>query len=194
MEQERNDLLLNDLFEAHGGFDNLINEMKDLGISFPYEDTIRIEEASYTNAYNAISRMNEYTTEYNYLYEENGEYFDHEAGIILKGVLLYGVTIIALKLFSKVLSAQKINEMVYLIVGMLLGSINTGMIFNNLNNFRNGTKESRDLLNRLATLRENYKEDYNTAMNEIDCLFSLNRNLWKELDSYKAKVLLKEKA
>ena len=192
MEQEKNDLLLDDLFEAKGSFDNLINEMKDLGIVFPYEDTIKIEEASYMNAFNALSRMNEYTTEYNYLYEENTEFFDHEAGIILKGVLLYGVTIIALKLFSKVLSAQKINEMVYLIVGMLLGSINTGIIFNNLNNFRNGTKESRELLNRLATLKESYKEDCSIAMNEIDCLYSLNRNLWKELDSHRAKQFTKK--
>ncbi len=192
MEQEKNDLLLDDLFEAKGSFDNLIQEMMDKGISFPYEDTIKLEETSYANAFNAISRMNEYTTEYNYLYEENDEYFDHEAGIILKGVLLYGVTIIALKLFSKVLSAQKINEMVYLIVGMLLGSINTGIIFNNLNNFRNGTKESRDLRNRLATLKESYKEDYNIAMNEIDCLFSLNRNLWKELDGEKSKQFIKK--
>ena len=71
MEQEKNDLLLNDLFEAHGGFDNLINEMKDAGIEFPYDDTITMEEASYSNAFNAISRMNDYVSEYTFLTEEN---------------------------------------------------------------------------------------------------------------------------
>ncbi len=192
MEQEKNDLLLNDLFEAHGSFDNLINEMKDAGIVFPYEDTITMEEASYTNAFNAISRMNDYVSEYTFLTEENEEFFDHEAGIILKGILLYGVTIIALKLFSKTLSAQKINEIWYLLVGALLGSVNTGIIFNNINNYRNSSKESRDLLNRLATLKEDYKKDYDIAYNEIDCMFSLNRNLWKELDKNKAKQFIKK--
>ena len=192
MEQEKNDLLLNDLFEAHGGFDNLINEMKDAGIEFPYDDTITMEEASYSNAFNAISRMNDYVSEYTFLTEENTEFFDHEAGIIIKGILLYGVTIIALKLFSKTLSAQKINEIWYLLVGALLGSVNTGIIFNNINNYRYGTKDSRDLLNRLATLKEDYKKDYDIAYNEIDCMFSLNRNLWKELDKNKAKQFIKK--
>lgn len=192
MEQEKNDLLLNDLFEAHGGFDNLINEMKDAGIEFPYDDTITMEEASYSNAFNAISRMNDYVSEYTFLTEENTEFFDHEAGIIIKGILLYGVTIIALKLFSKTLSAQKINEIWYLLVGALLGSVNTGIIFNNINNYRYGTKDSRDLLNRLATLKENYKKDYDLALNEIDSMFSLNRNLWKELDNHKAKQFIKK--
>lgn len=192
MEQEKNDLLLNDLFEAHGGFDNLINEMKDAGIEFPYDDTITMEEASYSNAFNAISRMNDYVSEYTFLTEENTEFFDHEASIIIKGILLYGVTIIALKLFSKTLSAQKINEIWYLLVGALLGSVNTGIIFNNINNYRYGTKESRDLLNRLATLKENYKKDYDLAFNEVDSMFSLNRNLWKELDNYKAKQFIKK--
>ena len=192
MEQEKNDLLLNDLFEAHGGFDNLINEMKDAGIEFPYDDTITMEEASYSNAFNAISRMNDYVSEYTFLTEENTEFFDHEASIIIKGILLYGVTIIALKLFSKTLSAQKINEIWYLLVGALLGSVNTGIIFNNINNYRYGTKESRDLLNRLATLKENYKKDYDLAFNEVDSMFSLNRNLWKELDNHKAKQFIKK--
>ena len=192
MEQEKNDLLLNDLFEAHGGFDNLINEMKDAGIEFPYDDTITMEEASYSNAFNAISRMNDYVSEYTFLTEENTEFFDHEASIIIKGILLYGVTIIALKLFSKTLSAQKINEIWYLLVGAILGSVNTGIIFNNINNYRYGTKESRDLLNRLATLKENYKKDYDLAFNEVDSMFSLNRNLWKELDNHKAKQFIKK--
>jgi len=191
MEQEKNDLLLNDLFEAHGSFENLIQEMKDKKIEFPYEETIKIEDDSYHKAYNAISRMNGYTEEYNYLYEENGEFFEHEAGIVFKGILLYGVTIIALNLFAKTLSSKQINDIVYLLIGALMGSINTGIIYNNLNSYRNGTKESRDLLNRLATLKEDYKEDYRLAMNEIDTLFSLNRNLWRELEERSEKQLIK---
>ena len=191
MEQEKNDRMLDDLFEAHGSFNNIIQEMMDKGIDFPYEDTIKLAETSYANAYNAITRMNEYTTEYNYLYEENDEFFDHEAGIILKGVLLYGVTIIALKLFAKTLSAKQINEIWYLLIGAVMGSVNTGIIYNNINNHRNGSKEARDLLNRLNTLKDSYKEDSKIAEEEIDSLFSLNRNLWKELESHQEKQLIK---
>ena len=192
MEQEKNDRLQNDLFEVKATFDGLIQEMKDKNINFPYDDTISLAETSYANAFNAISRMNEYTSEYNFLYEENIEFFDYEAGIILKGVLLYGVTIIALKLFSKVLSAKQINEIWYLLVGALLGSVNTGIIFNNINNHRYGSKDSRDLMNRLDTLKENYKNDYHTATNEIDCLFSLNRNLIRELEEKIEKQFVKK--
>lgn len=192
MEQEKNDMLQNDLFEAKASFDYLISEMKEKGINFPYEETITLVEASYSNGFNAISRMNDYTSEYNFLYEENSEFFDHEAGIIIRGIVLYGITIIALKLFSKVLSAKQINEMWYLLIGALLGSVNTGMIFNGINQHRNGSKESRDLMNRLATLKEDYKKDYEIATDEIDFLFSINRNLWKILDGNKEKQIIKK--
>ena len=116
MEQEKNDLLLDDLFESKASFDNLIMEMQDLGINYPYDDTILLAEGSYSNAFNAISRMNGYTEEYNFLYEENIDFFEHEIGIVIRGIVLYGISIIAFKLFSKVLSSKQINEMIYLLI------------------------------------------------------------------------------
>ena len=191
MEQEKNDLLLDDLFESKASFDNLIMEMQDLGINYPYDDTILLAEGSYSNAFNAISRMNGYTEENNFLYEENIDFFEHEIGIVIRGIVLYGISIIAFKLFSKVLSSKQINEMVYLLVGALFGSINMGIIFNNVNQHRNGTKESRDLLNRLNTLKEDYKKDKELATNEIDSLSSLNRNLMREIEKFKEKLYIK---
>lgn len=192
MEQEKNDLLLDDLFESKASFDNLIMEMQDLGINYPYDDIILLAEGSYSNAFNAISRMNGYTEEYNFLYEENIDFFEHEIGIVIRGIVLYGISIIAFKLFSKVLSSKQINEMIYLLVGVLFGSINMGIIYNNVNQYRNGTKESRDLLNRLTTLKEDYKKDKELATNEIDSLFSLNRNLMKEIENFKEKQYIKK--
>ena len=193
MEQEKNDMLLNDLFEAKGSFDNLIEEMKDKNITFPYDDTIKLEETSYSKAFNAISRMNNYTEEYNYLIDANEDFYEKEAYIIVRGILLYGVTIVALKLFSKTLSSKQISDMWYMLIGVLLGSINTGIIYNNINNYRYGDKDNREFVNRISLLKESYKEDYHIAMNEIDCLFSLNRNLWKELDNEKEKQFIKKK-
>lgn len=189
MEQEKNDILLDDLFEARGAFDNLINEMRDLGIVYPYEDTISEEEKSYANAFNAISRMNGYTEEYNYLMDENVDFFEEEIRIYVKYAILYGASIILLKLFSKTLSAREISEIWYGLVGLLLGSVNMGVINKNVNDHRYGTKESRDLMNRLSTLKERYKEDYSLAYKEVQSLFDTNNKLWKELD--KGKVLKK---
>ena len=189
MEQEKNDLLLNDLFEVKGSIDNLIQEMQDLGIVYPYEDVILDKETRYANAYNAISRINGYTEEYNFLMEDNIEFFEEEIGIYAKYILLYCASIIIIKLFSKTLSANQINEIWYGLLGLLLGSVNMGIINKNVNNHRYGTKDSRELMNRLSTLKENYKKDYSLAYNEVQELFNTNRKLWKEID--KGKVLKK---
>ncbi len=185
MEQEKNDLLRSDLLEAKASFDCLINDMLNSHIEFPYETVIKLAEYSYHNAFNAITRMNASTKEYNYLVEANIDYFDDEARIIFAGVIMYLITIVVMRLFGKTLSGKQINEMWYLLVGMLLGSINTGIIYSNLNNHRNGSKDSRELINRMKSLKDDYKENYDVATKEIDCLFSLNRNLWDELDRHK---------
>lgn len=192
MEQEKNDLLQNDLFEVNGSIDILIQEMQNLGIEYPYDELVNNKEISYAKAYNAISRMNNYLQEYNYLKEENTEFFEEEISIYIKHTILYALSIILIKVFSKTLSAKEINEIWYGLVGLLLGSVNMGIINSSINDHRNGTKDSRDLINRLTTLKENYKEDYQLAYKEIQSLFAINRILWKEIDKKSEKVLTKK--
>lgn len=192
MEQEKNDLLQNDLFEVNGSIDILIQEMQNLGIEYPYDELVNNKEISYAKAYNAISRMNNYLQEYNYLKEENTEFFEEEISIYIKHTILYALSIILIKVFSKTLSAKEISEIWYGLVGLLLGSVNMGIINSSINDHRNGTKDSRDLINRLTTLKENYKEDYQLAYKEIQSLFATNRILWKEIDKKSEKVLTKK--
>ena len=192
MEQEKNDLLQNDLFEVNGSIDILIQEMQNLGIEYPYDELVNNKEISYAKAYNAISRMNNYLQEYNYLKEENTEFFEEEISIYIKHTILYALSIILIKVFSKTLSAKEISEIWYGLVGLLLGSVNMGIINSSINDHRNGTKDSRDLINRLKTLKENYKEDYQLAYKEIQSLFATNRILWKEIDKKSEKVLTKK--
>ena len=189
MDQEKNDMLRDDLLEAKASFDNLIMEMQEKNINFPYENVIKMTEVSYANSYNAITRMTEYTRDYEFLTEANEDFFEDEARIIIGGVLMYIITFFALRIFGKILSSKQINEIIYMLVGVLFGSINTGFIYSNINYHRNESKDSRELINRLKTLKEDYKKDYQTAYNEIESINSLNRNLWKELDEYKKKVL-----
>ena len=189
MDQEKNDMLRDDLVEAKASFDILIMELQERNISFPYEDVIKMTETSYAISYNAITRMNEYTRDYVFLTEENEGFFEDEARIIIGGVLMYVITFIALRIFGKILSGKQINEMIYMLTGVLFGSINMGFIYSNVNNHRNESKDSRELINRLKSLKEDYKRDYHIAYNEIENINSLNRNLWKELDEYKKKVL-----
>ena len=184
MEQEKNDRLLDDLMEAKGSFDNLIREMMDSGMEYPYEKVIKMEEASYTKCYNAVTRMNKDIEEYNHLYDENSEYLDGERKIILEYIILYIMSIFVIKILSKTLSHEKLNEIWYMLIGLFLGTGNMALTNSHLNEYRYGDESSRKLRNDLMTLKEDYKENYDIAYKEIELLFSLNRNLWQELDQH----------
>ena len=192
MKEELNNLLLDELDEAHGLFDNIIKEMQSRNISYPYEKVIEMEENSFHISYNAISKLGEIYEKYNYIKEENEEYFSGEKKIFVKYIFLYIVSIIFIKVFSKSLSIAKINEIWFAIVGIVLGSTNAAIIFKNLNNYRNGTKEKRELNNQLMNLKEEYDQNYDIATREINYMFSLNRNLLSEIDSLPNKKVLKK--
>lgn len=187
MEEKDNELLLEDLFELKGCFDNTIKEMMEKGIEYSYDEIITNYEANYAQAFNAISRLKGYTEEYHLLMDSNQEFFEQELGIYAKYAILYAVSIIIIKIFSKTLSAQQINEIWYAIIGLILGSVNMGIIHKNVNNHLYGTKESRELMDRISTLKERYKEDYSLAYKTIVEMDKVNHNLWKVLDGIKVK-------
>ena len=179
MNQEINDLLLNDLEEAQAQFDIIVDELKDKNIPYSLKDIVTIENNSYRISLEAIKKMNDSLVKYQALYNANIEFFDGEAKIFIKYVLLYIVSIIMIKVFSKTLSTDKINEMWYGLVGMVLGSANLGMINSNLNSYRYHNKENRELMNEINSLQEEYNNNFDIARREISYMFSLNRNLDK---------------
>ena len=149
MEEEKVDLLLDDLFEAKSFFDNTIKEMKENGIDYSYDEIITGVEANYSMAFNAISRLKGYMEEYNLLMESNADFFEQEISIYAKYAILYVASIIIIKIFAKTLSAKEISEIWFSIIGLVLGSVNMGIIHKNVNNHLYGTKESRELMDKI---------------------------------------------
>ena len=181
MDEGINVLLLEELFEAHGNFSNIISEMKENGLVFPYEDVIKMEDASYRLCYKSIDRMNEAQLKYNFLKEENEEFYANEKKIGFKYLLLYVSSFIMIKIFSNTLSVHKINEIWYALLGLTLGTVSAGIINKNLNEYRYGDKKNRKFMNSLAELKDIYDENFEIARREVGYIFSLNRNLVKEL-------------
>ncbi len=192
MEEEKVDLLLDDLFEVKSFFDNTIKEMKENGIDYSYDEIITGVEANYSMAFNAISRLKGYMEEYNLLMESNADFFEQEISIYAKYAILYVASIIIIKIFAKTLSAKEISEIWFAIIGLVLGSVNMGIIHKNVNNHLYGTKESRELMDKISTLKENYKEDYAMAYKAIEQISKELNKLWKDLDKSKEKEYIKK--
>ena len=181
MNEEINNRLLDDLFEAHGIFENTIKEMQSLDVFYPYSDIIRMEEKSFNISFNAISKMNEALEKYNYIKNNNDDFFNGERRIMTKYIMLYLVSIIMLKVFCKTLSVSKINEIWYALAGLVLGSLDAGLACGSIDEYRYDKKENRDLMNDLKSYKEEYKFNYDVARREISYMYSLNRNLVEEI-------------
>ncbi len=190
MDESINDLLLDDLVELHAEFKVIIKAMQDDNIAFPYDSIIQMESNSYSISFNAISRMNKSLQDYNYCLEENTDFFNGEKKLYIKYIMLYLVSIIIIRIFSKTLSSAKLNEIWYALLGLILGTVNVNIINQNINDYRYGTKENRELINQVKSYQEDYNNDYKIASREIDYLRSLNRNLLVEL--HNSKKLIKK--
>ena len=75
---------------------------------------------------------------------------------------------------------------------MFLGSTYVGLLSKDIYDNRNDTKDKRELLNRLKTMREEYKENHNRVVCEIDGIFALNDILWAKLDLERNKSKIKK--
>lgn len=191
MNQETNDFLEYNLQEAHATFNTIIAEMQNEKISFNYEVIEDKENISFQIVCDLLCKMDFNLYEYNSLMDKNSELFDNEYKIYLKYISLYMVSIIFIRLFHEIFDTSKLNEILKYAIGMFLGSTYMGLMHKDLNDNKNDTKEKRDLINRLKTLKEEYKKNHDQAVNEIDYMFALNTNLWNELDN--SKKLVKNK-
>ena len=171
--------LLFELEEAHDYFQYLVSIFSNNESNTFIQKLITIEQNSYDISMDAINKMNDSLTKYKELYISNIDFFEDEYKMTIKLIMLYIVSIIMIKIFSTTLSSEKLNEMWYGMVGMLLGTVNTGIIFSNINHHRTDTKESRELINELKLLKEEYNKNFEIANCEISYMFSLNRNLNK---------------
>ena len=185
MDEGINVILLEELFDAHGSFENIISEMKENGIIYPYDNVIKMEDASYRLCFNSIDKMNESQQKYNYLKEENKDFYTNEKKIGFKYLLLYVTSFIMIKIFSNTLSVHKINEIWYALLGLTLGTVSAGIINRNINEYRYGNKDNRKFMIDLIELQETYDENFEIARREVSYIYSLNRNLLNELPENK---------
>lgn len=189
MNQETNDFLKEELQEAHNTFHGIIKEMKSNGILYEYRKLEEIEMNSFIEINELINKMGYYVLESKNLKEDNSEMFNNEHRLCIKYLVLYGISLVFIKLYHTIFNTDDLDDMVKYIVGIFLGSMYMGLLCKDLYDNRTDTKDKRDLINKLKTMKEEYKDSHDSVVREINYIFALNDNLWDELD--KGKKLVK---
>ena len=185
MNEETNEFLKENLIEAHFYFKYLINEMKNNNIPFEYEIIESMEQNSFNEINNRINKMAYFVLVSENLKEDNKELFHRQYSLYLKYISLYIVSMVFIRLYYEIFDMSKLNEMLKYMVGMFLGSTYIGLLNKDLYDNQNDTKEKRDTINRLKTMREEYKKNHDEVVHEIDNIFSINSSLWNILDDKK---------
>ena len=85
------------------------------------------------------------------------------------------------------MDTSKLNEMLKYGAGLFLGSYNMWLLNKDIQDIRDGDKETRDFLNKLKTIKEEYKKTKAELVFKINCMFDLNSRLWIILDNEKNK-------
>lgn len=190
MNQETNDFLMENFSDAHNLFLNIIGQMQECNVQYDYDSIKQKEMESYKNISSALINMGCELQEYKTLMEDNREFFNEKYNIFVKYITLYIISIIFIRAYHEIFSLEKFNAFWNYLVGLFLGTTYVGLLDKDLNEYQSDTKEKRDLINRLKTLKEEYKENHDKAVNEINYIFSLNDKLWPEAIKGKMFVML----
>ena len=192
MNEEVNDFLKINLEEAHSIFKGIISEMKDNNVDVDYYELETEEMNCYQNVTSIMNKMDYYIKLTNDLDEDKTEIVNAEYKLYLKYISLYIVSFVFIRVFYEIFDTSKLNEMVKYMVGMFLGSTYIALLNKDIHDNRNDTKEKRDLINKLKTLKEEYQKNHDQAVCEIDGIFALNDTLWDVLYREKIKNKLKK--
>ena len=185
MNIETNEFLKFNLEEAHMIFKSIIGEMKENGVSIDYRELELKEMKCYQEISNLMDKMYYCVLRTAELRENQKQTLDEEYRIYLKYMSLYVVSVVLIRLLSEIYDTSKISEIVKYIIGMFLGSTYMVLMNKDINENRTNTKDKRDLINELKTLKEEYKKDHDIVVREIDGIFMLNDTLWNRLDHEK---------
>ena len=189
MNQEINQFIEQNLLDAHNIFHHIIREMKHANIKYPYDELIQKEQESYEIVRNDLRQMQSKTDELNSYKEFCNELSNDKFKLYLKYFSLYLVSLVFMKIFYEIYNTEDFSKFYNYVVGLLLGSVYAGLLNKDINDLNANDKDTRDLLNRIKTLKEEYKECHDNAVIEINYIFAVNGNLWEELD--KGRVLVK---
>ena len=185
MNIETNEFLKFNLEEAHMIFKSIIGEMKENGVSIDYRELELKEMKCYQEVSNLMDKMYYCVLRTAELRENQKQTLDEEYRIYLKYMSLYVVSVVLIRLLSEIYDTSKISEIVKYLIGMFLGSTYMVLMNKDINENRTNTKDKRDLINELKTLKEEYKKDHDIVVREIDGIFMLNDTLWNRLDHEK---------
>lgn len=188
MNIETNEFLKFNLEEAHMIFKSIIGEMKENGVSIDYRELELKEMKCYQEISNLMDKMYYCVLRTAELRENQKQTLDEEYRIYLKYMSLYVVSVVLIRLLSEIYDTSKISEIVKYLIGMFLGSTYMVLMNKDINENRTNTKDKRDLINELKTLKEEYKKDHDIVVREIDGIFMLNDTLWNRLDHEKRNI------
>ncbi len=189
MNEETNEFLRDNLEEAHSTFKSILLEMKQNNILIDYKELEREELLSYQEIINIMKKMNYYVNRANILEDDKKEILDIEYKIYLKYFSLYVISIVFIRVFLEIYDTSKLSELLKYIIGIFLGSTYISLLSKDINDNRTDSKDKRDLINELKTLKEEYKIAHDKVVCEIDGIFALTDSLWNKLD--REKMLIK---
>ena len=187
MNEETNEFLKANLEEAHYTFKNILGEMKDNNISIDYDELETKELDYYRDILNIIDKMHYNVSLANDLKEGQIKIMNNEYKLYLKYFSLYIVSFVYIGVFHEIYDISKLNDIVKYLVGMFLGSTYMFLLNKDIKDNRTDTKEKRELINRLKTIKEEYKSNHDHVVFAIDEIFSVNDTLWDFLDREKIK-------
>ena len=187
MNEEVNKYLKSELKDAYSTFFGIINEMRDHNIQIDYDGAIADQKDYYQEVRGIMSKLDYYLEEANKLKEDDDILKEMEYKLYFKYATLYVVVLVFIRLFNEIFDTSKLNEMLKYGAGLFLGSYNMWLLNKDIQDIRDGDKETRDFLNKLKTIKEEYKKTKAELVFKINCMFDLNSRLWIILDNEKNK-------
>ena len=187
MNEEVNKFLKWNLEEAYSDFNGVIDEMRENNIPINYEEVIADEKDYYLEVVRIMTKLDYYLSEADDLKEIVDEVRENEFKICFKYAFLYLIYIIFIRLFHEIFDTRDLDDMVKYIAGMFLGSTYVLLMKSEIDDCRSDTKDKRDALNKLKTLKEDYKKTHDELVLKIDSMYKLNTTLWGVYDREKVK-------
>lgn len=187
MNEETNERLWTSFHEAHETHLHILKEMKENGINEDYDKLEKEENNLYQIIIKELSKMDNYLSVSVDLREKSKEIYEYERNLYIKYSVLYIITIVAIKLFDKYINTEELADVAKYLIGLFLGSVYVGLLSTDINQNRNNSKERRNIINKLKTLREEYKEIHDKAVDEINSIYIKNEMFWDKVERQKVK-------
>ena len=183
MDQETIERLKTDLEEAKGSYDMLIIQMQEEGIEYPYDKLTALVEDSFNTISESLDQMSKDVSRYELLRERNRDYLTRLR--VLKGIS-FGLQLFFWHLIVQ--AGRRASETYLKVVaglGAVLSCIGTQLVSDDIRiKLVDPFKDKQDYDNYME-LKDKLKKAKKVNANDIDTIYSINRNLFEELETEK---------